>query len=629
MMRCLAGRLARAAAALTVVLLVASCTGVPPASVAVAAAVPEGPPPAAAWGGRVGIVVEAAHRGDVLADVWRRAAAEQGLPAELVDEDSVVEALGRNPRAYAALVLPDGLMRFASDDLVSAVARYANAGGRLLVVFDAATLSPQGFYAPGRSRLSDLVGVDYALYDRLLGDTFHTTPVYASAAAAERLGLPPGKTVGDVPGAPAAGFALRLATYDYARLVYPSIVTRGAYAGEPLLRAADGGLVAGIRTTGRGRVLFANLPLGELKLGVTDGWLLHRFLRLLAREASVPVLAMTPDAVGGMVMNLHCDSNAALRPLQLLDASGFFDDGPYSIHVTAGPGLNVATDHLGIDVPHNPPFQRFLRSLVERGHEIGSHGGWIHNDWAEHVTPDSEAQHAELLELNGAALAAADGVPVRVYSSPSGNHPPWVTHWLRRHGYVAFYTTADSGSAPTRLYRGGVLEDDAMWAFPIMSLGTAASFEDAANAGLDERALVRPWLEALPRFVAAEREVRLVYFHPTGINLYRSALAAWVERSRELAAAGRFRWYTMAALAAFLDRREAARWRVEAVDGGVRITASSGDTLEDVAWVLPADRFLEPRVHAGSARVRRDGEDWVVVATGGHDLVIDAAGIGK
>jgi hypothetical protein len=78
------------------VLLLAACQGVvppPPAQVRPA------PPIVVSLTGDVGIVVAAGSRNDVLADVWRRAAAEQGLPAVVVDEAGA-------PASHAALILP-------------------------------------------------------------------------------------------------------------------------------------------------------------------------------------------------------------------------------------------------------------------------------------------------------------------------------------------------------------------------------------------------------------------------------------------------------------------------------------------------------------------------------------------
>jgi len=603
-------RYASAGATVAIVLLGAGCAS-------------DSPPGRFASDGEVGIVVDARLLDDVRVDIWRRAAHEQGLAAGVISDRQLERALQRGAPRFVALVLPDGLIREASDALVAVLQRYVDDGGELLVAFDAATLTPQGRYALPRARLSALVGVDYALYDALRERTFRRGPVYATRGTAARLGVPPGKSVVDASRSARTPFDQRLSTYAYDPLQYASFATAGPFDGEALLESADGQLVAGLHRYGRGRVLFANVALGGLKLG-TDGWLLGRFLRLLAIDAGLPKLAMTPNGVGGLVMNLHCDSSAALGPLLDLDRRGFFDDGPYSIHVTAGPGLERADDGLGIDVPHNAAFQMLLRSWATRGHEIGSHGGWIHNYWAAHAGPATAADDARLLELNGAALAAATGVPVRVYSAPSGNHPPWVTRWLRQHGYRAYYTTANGGSAPTRTFRDGVLEDLSIWSFPIATLGTAASFEEAADAGLDENRDVAPWLESLTRFVADEKEVRLVYFHPTGVHLYAHALAAWVGQAHALARERRFRWYTMAGLAEFLDRREAVEWSVARSVSDDRITAAHPTTLAAMTWTLPASIYDEPRVRDGAATVRRVGDDWLVSAGEGRELAFDA-----
>ena len=560
----------------------------------------------------------------LLLDAWRRAAQEQGLPATVVTASDIQRAWFYGRRRFESLVLPDGLLREAAPAFVAGLVDFVERGGKVLVVFDAASLGSDGFYPPLRSRLSALCGVDYALYDRLKEATFRVGPVYASQRSMQRLGLPPGKAVVDHGAGARAPFTLYLATYEYDKLQYPSFATQGTYDGEPLLVAADGEVVAGIRSQGRGRVIFANLPLGDLKLA-TDGWLLNRFLRLLALESGLPTLAMTPGGIGGLVMNLHIDSSAAMGPLRDMAARRFFDDGPFSIHVTAGPDLNYAGDKLGIDVPHNTELDALLRSLSEHGHEIGSHGGWMHNYWATQVTPDSAAQHAWLLERNAQALADAIGKPIRVYSAPVGLHPPWVTAWLREHGFVGYYTTANSGAAPTRMFRDGVLEDRGMWSFPIMTLGVAASFEEAAAHGLDEQRDVIPWLVELTRFAADEREVRLVYFHPTGIHLFENALSAWTAEARALQHAGSFRWYTIGALSEFLDRREQTHWAITRRGSDERIEASTTGTLRDLTWLVPAAEYGQPRIVDGAATVRRDGDTWIVCALGGEHLVFDAA----
>jgi hypothetical protein len=571
----------------------------------------------------MGIVVDDRIGRDLLLDAWRQGAREQGIPLTVVTDRAIQEEWFRGRRRFAALVLPDGLLRFATPSFVAGLVSFVEHGGSLLVVFDAASRGADGFYPPSRSRLSTLVGIDYVLYDTLLEGTFRTGPVFASEASAVTLGIPPGKAVPSDASGLVAPFTLQLATYEYPQLLYPSFATRGKYDGDPLLFGPGGQIVAGERSYGRGRVIFANLPLGDLKLR-TDSWLMNRFLRLLAREAGLPVLAMTPAAIGGLVLNVHVDSNAAIAPMRALAADRFFDDGPFSIHVTAGPDLNYPGDNLGLDVAHNTEFRQLLQELAARGHEIGSHGGWIHNYWATHVNAGSAAVDAQLLELNQRTLADAIGTPIQVYSAPAGVHPAWVTDWLRHHGFVAYYNTANSGAAPTRTFRNGVLEDQGIWSFPITTLGANASFEDAAARGLDEQTQVAPWLVQLTRFAADEHEVRLVYFHPTGTHFYEHALAEWTAQARTLIRAGRFRWYTMAGLAHFLDRQESVRWDLSRHGDDDRVHAVHPDTLQDLAWLLPAAFYARPRVVDGSATVRREGADWIVTAGTGTTLVFDA-----
>jgi peptidoglycan/xylan/chitin deacetylase (PgdA/CDA1 family) len=551
--------------------------------------------------------------------MWLRSAREQGVPANLATPADLLADWHDNRRRFGALVLPDGLIQRMSLPVVDGLDRYVKAGGRLLVVFDAAIFDAEGNYA-NQSFLSDLVGVDYAIYGRRGENMFRGGPVFASVESAKTLGLPPGLAIEGQKASTLSAFNLRLSGYFGAEATYPSLTTTGHYDGDPLLVGPDGQIVAGIRSVGEGTVIFANLPLGDLKLRGSDAWMLHRFLRLLAIEGDFPLLAMTPRAVGGMVMNIHVDSEAAVEPLKRMIASGFFDSGPFSIHVTAGPDWQTEGDKLGIDVPHNIAIQEILRSLAIRGHEIGSHGGWIHNYWAMKVTDDSADRDEHFLALNAQALEDIIGKPIRAYSSPAGLQPQWVTNWLQQHNFAGYYSTANRDAAPTRGYRNGEFLDRGIWSFPTATLGAATSFEEAAAMGFGERSQVTPFLEALTRFTADQHEVRLFYFHPTGVHLFPHALAAWIAQARALGR--RFRWYTMEELAEFLDRREAASWNIASQDMGYRINAETSGSLKDLAWLVPANGYARPRVIEGRASVDCDGTNWIVNATGGTRLVV-------
>ena len=214
-----------------------------------------------------------------------------------------------------------------------------------------------------------------------------------------------------------------------------------------LLESKDG-VVAGRRKHEQGEVLFVNLPLGYLE-SRTDGLLLHSFLHYFANEIlHLPYLASVPDGTGGLVLNWHIDAASALKPMIVLSKAGIFDHGPFSAHFTAGPDVDAFNDGKGLDVDHNPEAQQWIRTFEQRGYAIGSHGGWIHNYFGEHLTDDNEKDFEQYLIKNDQALEHVDGQPIREYSAPLGNHPQWVTRWLQKHGFVAYYFSGDTGFFP-------------------------------------------------------------------------------------------------------------------------------------------------------------------------------------
>ena len=100
--------------------------------------------------------------------VWLDAASEEGLHVVAMHDSAFLRPVfGRPP--CAGVILPDSIHERASDLLVGAIRDYVAAGGNLMLVYDAATESLQGYYPGDRSRLSELAGVDYALYKTLGG----------------------------------------------------------------------------------------------------------------------------------------------------------------------------------------------------------------------------------------------------------------------------------------------------------------------------------------------------------------------------------------------------------------------------------------------------------------------------
>jgi hypothetical protein len=220
-------------------------------------------------------------------------------------------------------------------------------------------------------------------------------------------------------------------------------------------------------------------------------------------------------------------------------------------------------------------------------------------------------------------LEQVTGKPVVEYSAPNGNQPPWVTHWLESHGFVAYYFTGDTGMGPTQGYRNGERETQNVWAFPIVHLDRAAGFEEMSTEGYSASEIDQ-WLTATTDFASQQQSVRLVYFHPPGILQYHNLVDKWVEQTARLKADGRFRWYTMTELANFLNSRKRVKWKLSDKNGVMTIEASHPQTLDHETWRLSASRFAKPRIVQGSARVVRDSDAWMIIAGDGKDLRFEA-----
>jgi hypothetical protein len=127
---------------------------------------------------------------------WTDAAAEEGLQVKTMT-DSAFLALGSGTvDKIVGLILPDSAHIQASDALVAAVKQYVSNGGKLMLTYDAGALTDTGYYsATGRSRFSDLVGVDYVQYESLRDRVVGFGPIVGTKGRMESLSLPPGKYV--------------------------------------------------------------------------------------------------------------------------------------------------------------------------------------------------------------------------------------------------------------------------------------------------------------------------------------------------------------------------------------------------------------------------------------------------
>jgi hypothetical protein len=189
-----------------------------------------------------------------------------------------------------------------------------------------------------------------------------------------------------------------------------------------------------------------------------------------------------------------------------------------------------------------------------------------------------------------------------------------VTPWLHERGVRAYYFTGDVGMPPTRSFQEGRRGPADMWAFPVLSYGPHAAFEEARVGQVAEDDL-GAWLKDVSDFCAENRTVRLVYFHPPGVALFPQAFQQWLGHTAQLVKQGQLQWTTMAQYAGFANRRLEVQWQqAPSADGGLRVAASHPRTLDQLTWLVSAQRHGRPQVLEGSAQVSREGNAWRVIA---------------
>lgn len=660
---------------------------------------------------------------------WLDAASEVGARMRPVTASEFLTMGSTDARRYGGLVLPDTIHSLVDDALVDAVRDYTHAGGRTMLVYDFAALvknaEGEPVYPIPASRLSDLAGVDYILYDKYLDGVVGLGPVVGPVGTLRELLVPPGKSVPyplpegspaplldalglaagealyapastDDPGgvlafdpqqyaqplrssslkrglaarafrqpgipadpgrairAPAPATASRLVPaaaparpivlksagasdadaehaysgYLLGPLIYHSYVTEGDYSGTVLTRSPDFGLVAGVHGFGDGQVLFVNTPLTYLK-GRTDALPMHGYLNYFVRDVlGAPRLSAMPDGVAGMVFNWHHDSMAAQAPMLALEQRGVYDitqgNGPFSIHLTAGPDAVDLGDGLGFDLPNNPEAQQFLRRMADQGHAVGSHGGWVHDYWGGKVNEGNRAEFLQYLQLNRDAVDAAIGRPSRDYSAPEGNNPVWAMQWLEDQGVVAAYFAGHTGLGVTRHYRDDQLLTPKLWVVPVTPFGDYATFEEFSEFNLPPQD-VTDWYRALADFSVAQDTARMVYAHPPGALEWVDVLEDLLAYVRGQQSAGLLRWYTMEQLADFMTTRSHVEWSETLLaDGTSRLQAKHPNSLAGMVWRLPKARYAEPTEVTG-ASVSDGGANWIVTAQAGTELSLRLA----
>ena len=642
---------------------------------------------------------------DPLVTAWVDAGSELGVRIQAVTDRQFRE-MGENALRYAGLILPDKMHVVADDALLKSIRDYTQAGGQTLLVYDFATMSLNANNIPifsiPKARLSDLAGVDYALYDDLREKSIVVGTVAAMRSTLRELQVPPGKSSAyeppdraasntasasvpptiwvkgvETPGVyvaqtvvptvakknvtppsgkdvnPAAAAADVMESYSgylLGNLSYPSFVTRGPFNGAVMATSAEAGLIAGLSKVGRGQVLFVNLPLTELKVARTDGLPMHGFLSyFVGNILQMAQLSAVPDAIAGLTLNWHLDSFNAQLPTLRLERLGVFDEGPFSINMTTGPDAVKIGDGRGWDLDNNPIAQRILQRFAEKGHALGSHGGWNHDYYGINANETNSSYFLPFLEKNTESIKRAvshplrpflgfesslpDNMPpallptaqrlksltdrsfgplLREYSPPVGNNPMWAMDWLDTQGVVAAYFAGHTGLGPTRQYRQGQLRNPNMWVFPVTPFGRFATFEEFQTTR-HNKADVIDWYRSSIDFAVAHNTNRMIYMHPPGADAWSDVVVDLLAHANSHGE-HKFRWYTMTRLADFMTSRRGVTWTEQRSRGGLsRFEIVHSSSLKEMVWLLPKSRYTElPVSKDGSVTVSDQGDNWAV-----------------
>jgi hypothetical protein len=560
--------------------------------------------------------------------IWQQAALEEGIKLEVVTASQFLRARPSDQKTYAGIIVPDKLHRRASTYLTDTLRDYVRQGGKLMLVFDALTYDLNGAYAPESARLSDVAGVEYAMYEKFGKAVVRASPIIGTKESVSRIGIPPGRTEVERPVSfNNQTYDYWMTTYRYSELKYPLFQT-GTVAPdtEVMMLTPETQVAAARHRLGRGETLFINLPLGLLK-NRTDGLLMHSFLRYFSDEfVGLPRLLSAPDGIGGLILNIHVDNGAAIKSLATLQKMGIFDQGPYSIHFTAGPDVNQFGDGLGMDVVHNSTTQQWIRYLQARGNAIGDHGGWIHNYFGSRINDTNSNEYEKYLVYNNDAMRKVTGQPITEYSAPVGNHPRWVTDWIGRHGIETYYTTSNLGMGPTRMFQNNALIDKRTWSIPITPFGRIASFEEAMFAKQPAGPMT-DWLVALTKFVASNQTIRQIYCHPIGVPYYADSMHALLDTTKSLQEQHLFKWRTMTDVARFMSRREGVQWKLSDQAGKLELTASDDTSLAQMTWRLPAALCNTPQITRGKGSLTRQADNnWQVTAGPVRQLTVTCSG---
>jgi hypothetical protein len=348
---------------------------------------------------------------------------------------------------------------------------------------------------------------------------------------------------------------------------------------------------------GNGNVLYVNLQLGRLKAN-SDDLLLRTILRtFLFKTLKTPHLVNTNRGKGGLVINWHADSKMEWSVItRLIKNKNFNSDLRYSIHIAAGDFLDSIGDQAGFDACGQG--KSFAQMLLPLGN-IGSHGGWAHNWFAEKTAKNSITRQDSALYIkrNKTCLESLTNSPQREYSAPGGVHPqPLTTEILENLGFNSYYYTGDSWSAPNRTFSNGTMVSDKVIAFPTITLGNSASLYEMKKDKLSEKVAGR-WLIESTDYMIKNRTIRLFYSNIIDIDKYPEAINNFLRYAKQKQAEGKLQIEPMSTFAGFFQKFLDTEFSFQREGNKLAVLLKNKEGLKGMTVAMPRDYNTSPDVN--------------------------------
>jgi len=520
---------------------------------------------------------------------------EEGVPYKTITPSyllscSYEKVLKQNP----VIIIPDVVAQ-TLPDLSLWFRNYLTHGGSLMVVYDSGTRNRKRAFLE-KPIFAEFLGVNYQTYARWKGKAYTEGFIqFKDSASADFFQIPAGMRTADN----------IITGYKYGKTVFPlaRIDTLSTALENDIYAYAlteDGGrypaLIIREQASG-GHLLYANLPLGYLKIRNNDFPLRAILRTFLFKAVKIPHLVNTPSGKGGLVINWHVDSNNEWAGIPFMEKHRLFRKSiECSLHVTAGDFVDEPGDGMGFEAFGEG--RPYLEILTKYG-TIGSHGGWGHNWFAENLSNGKigPKEEEEYIKKNNDCLQDVVGYKIIEYSAPVGVHPqPVTTNILEKLGFVAYYYTGDMGSAPNRTFVNGKMVSSKLIAFPVMPYRGLASLEELEKAGILPGEARKWWCDTLD-YTVKNKTVRLIYSHPYDFYEYpeyAGAFDAFLNYAEKEQNEGKVRVKPMSYFAQFMLKFLKTQYVFNLQKDGLEVNLKNSEGLNEITLAIPKDRYRGP-----------------------------------